>query len=386
MGNQARRITAIFALQVALLLLGPFSLKAEDARQKPAGLYEGETLTEAAGYPVLYRYIPADKSQPLLVFIPGDAHLARIFYGYPGGRPEDFISHWVTRVGHPFLAISYPMSNPVFEGASPDYNITDWGNQVAEVVAQIVSENGLTQEVIICGWSMGGKIAAAVGKAAKDKPFAISAFVAMSADPPVPGFLPRANAEGIKMTAEGYADRTPIYDWFFNAVGQQNAYNGHTIIPKDIYEKDMLGAIPVALIDTGLIYKDNKFIEDTSAALRTGDTFDFSDYPFPVVIHDNSPDDPQNVLLDTSDWAFIRNRVLIQTVLGGEAFTNLTWPEWERLQQLVATSGSYFTEVVEGNHFYFIGSAGARSTVEKILQLHARVQSLPNSKADTATK
>ena len=29
------------------------------------------------------------------------------------------------------------------------------------------------------------------------------------------------------------------------------------------------------------------------------------------MLHGNSPDDAENVLFDTSDWAFIRNRVIV---------------------------------------------------------------------------
>jgi len=45
---------------------------------------------------------------------------------------------------------------------------------------------------------------------------------------------------------------------------------------------------------------------------------------------------------------------------------------------MVGSSGSDFTETVEGNHFFFIGSIGARTTVEKILRLYARVQGIPS--------
>ena len=121
----------------------------------------------------------------------------------------------------------------------------------------------------------------------------------------------------------------PIYNWFFNAVDQQNAYNGHTIIPQDIYRRDFLGGTPVALIDSGLVFQDNRFVENEELlALRTGSTFYFADYPFPVVVHDNSPYDAENALLDPGNWAFIRNRVLVEKYRAGTAYTDLTEPQW----------------------------------------------------------
>jgi hypothetical protein len=166
-----------------------------------------------------------------------------------------------------------------------------------------------------------------------------------------------------------------LYD---GAVAQQNAYNGHTIIPQDVYRRDVLGATPVAWIDSGLVFQDHRFVKNVSLALRTAGTFDFADNPFPVVVYDNPPYDSENALLDPGDWAFIRNHVLVETYRGGTAYTDLTAPQWERLRLMIGSSGADFAETVEGNHCFFIGSIGARTTVEKILRLYARVQSLPS--------
>ena len=198
---------APFANVLIILVIGVGSgVHAQPASTASPALYDGEMLVTAAGYPALYRSIPAYNSKPLIVFVPGDAHLARIVYGYPGGHDEDFVSHWVNRAGYPFLAVSYPLGNAVFGASYPGYTIEDWGNQGAEVVAKVI-----------------------------DAP----------------------------------------------------EYRGRT------------------------------------------------------------------------------------------ACTDLTDPEWERLRLMVGPSASDLSETVEGNHFFFIGSIGARATVEKILRLHARVQSIP---------
>ena len=353
------------------------AVHAQPATTAGPARYDGETLITAAGYPALYRAIPADKSKPRLVFVPGDAHPARIFDLYPAGHDGDFVSHWVNRAGYAFLAVSYPLGNALFGASYPGYTIEGWGNQVAEVVANVINAQGLTKRVIICGWSMEGKIAASVGRAAKAKGFTIDVFAAMSADPSVPGILPAGNGADIRLTSTGYAHRQPIYNWFVNAAVRQNACNGHTIIPQDIYPRDYLGATPVALIDSGLVFQDNKFVENVSFALRTAATFDFADEPFPVIVHDNSPYDAEKALLPPGDWAFSRNRVLIEEYRGGTASTDLNATQWERRRLMVEFSGSDFSETVEGNHFFVIGSIGARTAVEKILGLYARVQSLP---------
>ncbi|WP_444901026.1 hypothetical protein ACJJIG_12740 [Microbulbifer sp. SSSA007] len=335
-------------------------------------------MSTVAGFPVLYRYMAADKSKPLMVFVPGNSHLARIFYGCPEAREEDFISYWVHRSGHPFLAISFPIANKAFDGYYPNFTIADWGKQVAEVIDKIVTENNLQREVIVCGWSMGCKIAGALGKEAIGKSFSIVMFVAMSGDPAVPGFLPKANAENIAMTPEGLANRESLYPWFFQALEDQSTYNGHTILPKDIYRQRILGATPVGLIGTGLMYKNGQFVEDLEWSLKSANTFNYDDYPFPVVIHGDSISDAENVLLNTSNWAFIRNRVLIKRVLGTNALKGLSPAQWERLQELVECSGSHFSQSLPGGHFFFWGGIGAKLILKKIILLTKNVRSIPD--------
>ncbi|MFA0811870.1 hypothetical protein [Microbulbifer epialgicus] len=343
---------------------------------QPGILQEGEVLGSAAGFPVLYRYIAAEKSKPLMVFIPGSSHLARIFYGCPEAREEDFISYWVHRSGHPFLAVSFPIANKVFDGFYPSFTIADWGKQVAEVIDEVVSRNNLQHEVIVCGWSMGCKIAGALGKEVIGKKISIAMFVAMSGDPAVPGFMPKANAENITMTPEGLANRECLYPWFFQALEDQGKYNGHPILKKEVYRERMLGATPVGLIGTGLMYKKNRFIDDIQGSIQSANTFGYEDYPFPVVIHGDSLCDAENVLLNTADWAFIRSRVLIREVLRDKSFKELSLTRWEELKRLVKTSENYLSESLPGGHFFFLGKTGARSTIDKILLLSKRMRNL----------
>ncbi|WP_444907398.1 hypothetical protein ACJJIR_03850 [Microbulbifer sp. SSSA008] len=339
-------------------------------------LFDGEVLETINDFPVLYRYIPAVSTNPLMVFIPGTAHLARIFYGYPGGRSDDFISHWVNRAGFPFLAISYPMENAVFCSTHPEFTIQDWGDQAAEIIAKILSEYNLPNSVVVCGWSMGGKISGALARAAKALNFSIECFVAMAAEPALPGFLPEANTKAIEMTVDGMASRKGIYPAFLAALDEQNTLNQHTIIPKDIYLEAFLGAIPIALIGTGLMYDGQGFKEDLSRALKTANTFDFLDYPIPVVIQSDSMGDLENVLCNIDDWAFIRNRVLASKLLGGASPEQIPRERWELVQLIIRSSSAYFSQTVTGNHFFFVGAIGARTTVKSIEKLLARVRSI----------
>ncbi|MEX3006936.1 hypothetical protein [Hoeflea sp. TYP-13] len=339
-------------------------------------LYDGETLVSAAGFPALIKYVEADKDKPLVIFVPGDAHLARIAYGFPKGNPQDFLAYWLNQAGYPFLGVSYPLENPVFSKTYPEYNIRDWGEQVAQIAAHTVAENGLSKHVIICGWSMGGKIAASVSSAVRKHGLTTDIFVAMSADPPVVGLLPKSLTDNIKMLPDGLADRKRVFPWFVNAIGQQSTYNGRTIIPRDVFLGEFIGNIPVGLMETGLVYRDGKFVHDLEGTLNDAEMLDFAVYPIPAVIHGDSPDDAENVLFDTSDWAFIRNRAIVRRMRGDTPYDKIPPARWQQIQQAVRTSGQYLTEWVQGNHFFFLGEIGARDAAQKIIRLHQRAATI----------
>lgn len=61
------------------------------------------------------------------MFVPGAGHLGRIAYGHPEGDPRDFVAHWVAQSGLPFLAVSYPLDNPVYETLHPEFDVARLG-------------------------------------------------------------------------------------------------------------------------------------------------------------------------------------------------------------------------------------------------------------------
>ncbi|WP_058524594.1 hypothetical protein [Legionella birminghamensis] len=64
----------------------------------------------------------------MVVFVPGDSHLARISYGFPKGNEKDFLAYWLNKEGYSFLGISYPLENPVYTQVYPKFSIHDWGD------------------------------------------------------------------------------------------------------------------------------------------------------------------------------------------------------------------------------------------------------------------
>ena len=92
--------------------------------------------------------------------MPGAYHAARIAYGgHEGYRPEDFLAAQLTGKGYNFLALSYPIDTKsgMIEDDYPDFTASAWGKQVAEISRKMVDENGLSGDVVVVAWSMGGK-------------------------------------------------------------------------------------------------------------------------------------------------------------------------------------------------------------------------------------
>ncbi len=121
--------------------------------------YTGEVIEQAAGYPAIYKYIAGDKTKPLLVFVPGAHHTARVFYGgHQGYKAEDFLAFWVNEKGYNFLALSYPiaLSDPAIETNHPDFTIRDWGKQVAALADKTIKGTWPAKSSY-CNWLVDGR-------------------------------------------------------------------------------------------------------------------------------------------------------------------------------------------------------------------------------------
>ena len=121
-------------------------------------LYEDEQLVEVNKIQTLYKFIEGDKAKPLVIFIPGAAHLARIAYGFLGGEKDDFLSYWIHQKGYPFLGVSYPIDNPVYTKIYPSFNIQAWGKQIASLAKTMIKQKHLSNHVVVLAWSMGAML------------------------------------------------------------------------------------------------------------------------------------------------------------------------------------------------------------------------------------
>ena len=137
----------------------PWSVK-KSSRQ--SDLFPGEEMLLTNGVESLNYFKLGDPDKPLVVFVPGGFHLARVAYGYPGSNKKDFLAHWLLEDGYSFLAASYPTGNQVYSNVYPSFSIRDWGNQVAAVAKHYIDQHNLSDEIIVLGWSAGGQITQSV--------------------------------------------------------------------------------------------------------------------------------------------------------------------------------------------------------------------------------
>ena len=341
-----------------------------------AALYPGEILMEAAGAETLVYFSKGAPSKPLVIFVPGDSHLARIAYGYPGGKKQDFLSYWLNKKGYSFLGISYPLENPVYSKVYPHFSITDWGEQIAEIARKIIDENKLSNKIILLGWSMGGSTEQTVSAAAKKQGLNVELFIGLAAVPPLPYVMQSGPYETKTMRSNHLVDRTVLYPMFTQMLDEQNRYNNHVIIPESVYLSQFVGHIPVAIAAEGYIHQNGQLIKNVQQTLNDGGVFNFATTPWIGLIEDDAPATAKISLIDPSAWDFLRSEMIYNRYLKGNDLNKLTAEQWSKLAHLIDETPDYLKLSVHGNHFFFVGEKGASASANQIEELESRVKSI----------
>lgn len=341
-------------------------------------LYPGEEIKNFGGYPCLIKLSVAARNYPLIVLIPGDANLARVFYGYPNGRPDDFLEYWLNKIGYSTLSISYPTDNKIFGNKTyPYYSIKDWANQAVITTVSAIQENKLSDHVILVPWSMGGIITAEYNKIAKRYHLKVST-ISLAATPPIPNLIP-GQINTVAFLPNGLSARVSLRrDRFLKFLAQQAVINKKNIIPQKIYLTDFMGNTPVALLNTAYTPIEKTIKIDRLAALKDSNGLTFTDYPLSAVIHGDSESDMQHVLADVHTWMFLNQQSLFGNYFNGKNLFALA----KKKQGSVIFSIRYLEKnmacTVKGGHFFFIGHLGAERTSFCINSLYRRIVNLQN--------
>lgn len=357
-------------------------------------LYEGEQQSLFDRHPMVYKYIPGDNtSKPLVVFVPGMSHNARISYGgHEGYRDKDFLSHWFNQRGYGFLGVSYPLEAepPIMPATSPDFTISEWGKQTAAAMNEVITEHNLSHCVVILAWSMAGKVLHPVTVEAKRLGIKVGLFVSLAATPALPGLLPVVSKPQLDITPAGYAINPLSEPAFLRQLDEQAKMNQEDeqnsfihIIDPVIYKRDYLGATPIGLAAFGFRYdaetddfvKDNDwhFIDDAQA-------HDYKNLPPMAAIYPTSALDFRHAMTDKATWSFLMvQRIASILTQDGTAYAyqqsgdilattlSLARFRFQELQRVVLNIPELMTAEILGNHFFFVGESGAKETVETIV-------------------
>ncbi|MFZ1428504.1 MAG: hypothetical protein WAS21_17225 [Geminicoccaceae bacterium] len=331
-------------------------------------LYPGEELTEAAGYPALVRFEPGRPELPVVVFVTGGGVLGRISYGPPGGGAADFLCHWLHEEGFSSLVLSYPIDNKgVFDAAFPQFSITNWAEQSAQIVARYVDSNGLPANAIVLGWSMAGRIAEPLHAALRRKGKGIELFVAMAGASALPNTLP--GLDGLKPAASGLAAIEGAYlDWLLQCLADQNRAAGHVVLDADEFTREMTGDFPVGLAASAMRYRNGTFVPDPASDANEVGTAQYAAFPPLALMTHASAVDARHALTDRSTWGVYVTQQICEGLVFSQAHKLAALPseKWALLVEHVGHAAQRLSATLPGNHMFFLGENGARRTVQML--------------------
>ena len=125
--------------------------------------------------------------QPLVLFLPGGGHLARVAYGNPAAAPRDFLAHWIAAAGHPLLALSYPKPLPGLRRGLPHPHHRAVGGGGGTHRAGRHRRGIAPRRDHRAGVEHGRRTAVALNRALHAIGLRLRCFVSLAATAPVPG-------------------------------------------------------------------------------------------------------------------------------------------------------------------------------------------------------
>lgn len=345
-------------------------------------LFPGEDMVLNDGFEVLVRFRKGDADKPLIVFLPGGGHLARVAYGHPSAQTTDFLDHWLSEKGFSFLALSYPCDHPAFARSYPGMTSSEWSRCAAEITQAFVVGHGLSRSIMLVGWSMAGKILPVFSRRISEFGLQLDCFISLAATPPFPG-LARLVAGGERLTKDGLWDCTaPLADGSSRVQGwideleRISDVNGRCVIPPDVYRKDYRCATPIQLRGEAVRLRFGKPVDDLAEAVIDLSPFDFSVYPPCGAIIPSAPSDGRHALTDRMTWGFFNAQAMYETLIAPSAdrLGYLADENWQALQHLMRSLPDRLCKSVEGGHLFFVGGQGARATANYIETIIGEIQ------------
>lgn len=364
-------------LFLAFLMCVAFASHSANAR-----MFANEEMMNPDGYPALVHFQAGSRGKPLIVLVAGSGNTGRIFYGpHAGANPDQFLASHLNALGYNVVSISTPIAtqDPIFQNAYPDFSIRAWGKTLALVAGEIVARHDLSPNVLLAGWSMGGKAAQSMASQAEAAGIQVDLFISLSATPPVLGVLPIETTFPMNPDTGYGAAPDPAYKGFLWNIRVNARREGlDDIIPAEDLIAHYVGEGPVGLTHTGLRYRDGAIVPDRDADVTDGQGFDFAGYPLTATVIPRGRHDLRHSVTDRHTWGMITTNHLYQNVLKPNLknMQHVPTEEITRIADMISTAPERLSRTVWGNHFFFVGESGARSTAEAISWLDAEARSL----------
>lgn len=348
-------------------------------------LYPGERSLSIDNIPLVVHEQQGSSALPLVVFLPGAVHMARIAYGHPDARTTDFLAHWFNEAGYPFAAISYPLDvrQQTFTEVDPDLGLAQYARVVATYIRTLVDEWGLGPGVVVAGWSAAGNIAPGLNVALRDVGIDLELFVALAATPPLPNLIfgslsatERYFASDHAFTDDGLLSHAAIRSFDSELRANDRRY-GRTVIPAEVYAAEYLGNMPLNLFP-GLEARreDGRMVVGHEATLAESAGAGWVDYPFVANLQPTWVIDGRHVLTDKSNWGMVNNNMIQSRYLAASVAEALSPQRWTELSAIVLDVPDRLHRPIEGGHMFFVGEDGARETVSMTSELLASAREL----------
>jgi hypothetical protein len=324
-------------------------------------LLPNEVLHQKHGFEFLTYFKKGQLDQPLIVFFPGWAHLARIAYGGGDIPSEESLAYAFQEQGYSFLAISYPLENRVYSTIYPQLQMRDWAQGCASITQEIFYQFPHPYLIAI-HWSASGNLMtcfkSAVQSLGLPHPFSVS----LEATPPI--LILSELMQIPEILDNGLASIKKLYPHWLQQI---NTMLGKELDPKH-YQETFLGAIPVGLLGTSHVYREGKIESDLAFSIKDRQAFDYAKSPLVITISGNAQESPYHPLVDRSTWSFINERKIYHGYLSllSSKLNALSDHEWDKLCNLVKTFSQKMIYSIKGNHFLFIGRQRAQEIVEII--------------------
>lgn len=327
-------------------------------------LQSGEALVPSGSVEVLTYFRPPESPNPLVVFLPGAGHLARVAYGHPGSHREDFLDYWLEVTGWGLLALSYPCGHPIFGRVDPTLSIAGWAHIAARLMADM--DRDLRDPIVVVGWSMAGRCAAQLADAVRELGIELACFIPLAASPALPGLSSISivqealSPDGMWDTHGSPAGTGSRHEVWVADLNEVEAREGRKVIDPDAYRIYYAARTPPGLMGepglcgVGAIAPPN-----------------WEDYPLIAAISPWGLSDARHALADKATWGFINAQALLRRhVLPMIAERQgLSEPAWARLLVLFEMLPGRLHRHVPGNHFCFVGKSGALATTTAIAEL-----------------